>query len=148
MLEHRLADFIKTNNLAADSINHKTIIKDLLNEMEKGLAGNRSSLAMLPSYLHTDSSIPLNTPVIALDAGGTNFRSAVITFRESNRIDIEDYQTYMMPGIESEVAKKDFFNILADYVRPLLPRSERIGFCFSYPVEISRNNDGRLLYFR
>jgi hexokinase len=147
MPEHRLADFIKTNNLAADSISHKTIIEDLLNEMEKGLVGNRSSLAMLPSYLHTDSSVPLNTPVIALDAGGTNFRSAVITFRESNRIDIEDYQTYMMPGIESEVAKKDFFNILADYVRPLLSRSERIGFCFSYPVEISRNNDGRLLYF-
>ena len=147
MPEHRLADFIKTNNLAADSISHKTIIKDMLNEMEKGLAGNRSSLAMLPSYLHLDSSVPLNTPVIALDAGGTNFRSAVITFRESNRIDIEDYKTYMMPGIEREVSKKDFFNILADYVKPLLSRSERIGFCFSYPVEISSNNDGRLLYF-
>jgi hexokinase len=147
MPEHSLADFINRNRLATDGISHTTIIKDLINEMEKGLAGNKSSLAMLPSYIHTDFSLPLNTPVIALDAGGTNFRVAVISFRENNRIDIEDYQTYMMPGIESAVCKKEFFNIIADYVKPLLSRSERIGFCFSYPVEISSNNDGRLLYF-
>ena len=148
MPEHSfLSDFINRNRLTADSISHTTIIKDLINEMEKGLAGNKSSLAMLPSYIHTDFSLPLNTPVIALDAGGTNFRVAVISFRENNLIDIEDYQTYMMPGIESEVSKKDFFNIIADYVKPLLSRSERIGFCFSYPVEISSNNDGKLLYF-
>jgi hexokinase len=147
MPEYSLADFINRNRLATDGISHTTIIKDLINEMEKGLAGNKSSLAMLPSYIHTDFSLPLNTPVIALDAGGTNFRVAVISFRENNRIDIEDYQTYMMPGIESAVCKKEFFNIIADYVKPLLSRSERIGFCFSYPVEISSNNDGRLLYF-
>ena len=147
MPEHSLSDFISRNRLTADSISHTTIIKDLINEMEKGLAGSRSSLAMLPAYIHPDFSLPLDTPVIALDAGGTNFRVAVISFRENNRIDIEDYQTYMMPGLESEVSKKDFFNIIADYVKPILSRSKRIGFCFSYPVEISSNNDGRLLYF-
>jgi hexokinase len=147
MPEHSLSDFINSNRLTAESISPTTIIKDLINEMEKGLAGNKSSLAMLPSYINTDFSLPLNTPVIALDAGGTNFRVAVISFRENNRIDIEDYQTYMMPGIESEVSKKEFFNIIADYVKPLLSRSERIGFCFSYPVEITNDNDGKLLYF-
>jgi len=147
MPESSLSDFISRNWLTADGISHTTIIKDLINEMEKGLAGSRSSLAMLPSYIHTDFSLPLNTPVIALDAGGTNFRAAVISFRENNRIDIEDYQTYMIPGIESEVSKKEFFNIIADYVKPILSRSERVGFCFSYPVEISPDHDGKLLYF-
>jgi len=147
MPEHSLSDFINRNRLTADSINHTTIIKDLINEMEKGLAGDKSSLAMLPSYINTDFLLPLNTPVIALDAGGTHFRVAVISFRENNRMDIEDYQTYMMPGIEGEVSKKEFFNIIADYVKPLLSRSERIGFCFSYPVEITNDNDGKLLYF-
>ena len=108
MPEHSLSDFINSNRLTAESISPTTIIKDLINEMEKGLAGNKSSLAMLPSYINTDFSLPLNTPVIALDAGGTNFRVAVISFRENNRMDIEDYQTYMMPGIENEVCKKNF----------------------------------------
>jgi len=147
MQESSLSDFIRSNKLTAAYISHTIIIKDLIKEMEKGLAGDRSSLSMLPSYIHTDFSLPLNTPVIALDAGGTNFRAAVITFRGNNRIDIEDYQTYMMPGIESEVSKKEFFNIIADYVKPLLARSERIGFCFSYPVEILPDHDGKLLYF-
>jgi hexokinase len=52
-----------------------------------------------------------------------------------------------MPGLDREVSKKEFFDIMSEYIKPLAEKSERIGFCFSYPTEIFPDKDGRLLQF-
>jgi hexokinase len=52
-----------------------------------------------------------------------------------------------MPGLDGEISKNDFFEIIAGYIKPLAEKCDRIGFCFSYPTEILPDKDGRLLQF-
>ena len=52
-----------------------------------------------------------------------------------------------MPGITAEVGKEEFFGTMAGYVRDLADKSGSVGFCFSYPIEMFPNKDGRALYF-
>ena len=52
-----------------------------------------------------------------------------------------------MPGLEGEISKDEFFQTIAQYVRPLAEKCDRIGFCFSYPSEILPDKDGRLIHF-
>jgi hexokinase len=52
-----------------------------------------------------------------------------------------------MPGVQNQVGKGKFFEMMAGYIRDVINVSENIGFCFSYPTEIFPNKDGRLLMF-
>ena len=53
---------------------------------------------MIPTYINMEGEIPLNEPVISIDAGGTNFRVAVIYFDKNRKLVIEDFKNYPMPG--------------------------------------------------
>lgn len=116
-------------------------------EMEKGLNSSDSSLQMIPTYLSMDKEVPLNEPVIVIDAGGTNFRVAVVYFDSNKKAVIEDFNVYPMPGTKGDISKKDFFATIAKYLEPVINKSNKIGFCFSYPTEILPNKDGRLIRF-
>ena len=48
--------------------------------MKNGLEGKESSLLMLPTYIEAEGAVKPNEPVVAIDAGGTNFRAAKIYF--------------------------------------------------------------------
>ena len=52
-----------------------------------------------------------------------------------------------MPGVERELSRKEFFEQFAVNLEHLKNKSDRIGFCFSYPMEIQENGDGILLGF-
>ena len=86
-------------------------------------------------------------PVLAIDAGGTNFRAALVRFRRSGEIETGEVVNRRMPGLEKEISAKEFFSTIAGYVKPLADKAERIGFCFSYPTEILPSRDGRLIQF-
>jgi len=120
---------------------------DFLEQMRRGLEGEPSSLAMIPTYIETAREIPAGRTVIALDAGGTNLRVAAVTFDASGKAAVEDLARHRMPGIDAPIGKEEFFDTLAGYVLPLAGRSARIGFCFSYPAEIQPDKDGRLIHF-
>ncbi len=49
-------------------------------EMIKGLEGRESSLRMIPTYIEAENDFLTDVPVLAIDAGGTNFRAALIRF--------------------------------------------------------------------
>ncbi len=138
-------DFLSNHGLLASKIDADALIGEFLSEMEEGLASRKSSLAMIPTYISAEKKIPSNEPVIVIDAGGTNLRVACISFDENNRVCIDDYSRYPMPGSKEEVSAAEFFGQLAEYLRPVLEKSNRIGFCFSYPAEINPEMDGRLL---
>ncbi|MHB0947353.1 MAG: hexokinase family protein [Sedimentisphaerales bacterium] len=121
-------------------------IKAFLDEMQKGLDGQKSSLEMIPTYIEVGSDVPSNKPVIVIDAGGTNFRVASVRFDEQKPV-VENLKKYQMPGTMQEVGKDEFFRMMAEYVREIAGVSENIGFCFSYPSEILPNKDGRLIRF-
>ena len=122
------------------------LVADLLTDMEAGLAGRASSLAMIPTWLAPVERIPAGEPVLAIDAGGTNLRAALVSFGPGGPT-VEGFRAAAMPGIDAEVGRDAFFDALAGHVADLAARAGRIGFCFSYPVEILPDLDGRLLRF-
>ena len=118
-----------------------------IEDMNKGLDTIGSSLMMIPTYLTIDGEIPLNKPIIVIDAGGTNFRVAVIYFNNYKVPIIEDFKVYSMPGTNSEISKEEFFDTMVRYIEPVLNKSDKISLCFSYPTTIEQNKDGRLIEF-
>jgi hexokinase len=128
------------------AVRYDGLVADLLAEMEAGLAGRASSLAMIPTWLVPVDRIAPGVPVLAIDAGGTNFRAALVTFGPAGPV-VEGFRSASMPGISGEVGRNAFFDALAGHVADLAARVERIGFCFSYPMEILPDREGRLLRF-
>ncbi|MFA5424481.1 MAG: hexokinase, partial [Phycisphaerae bacterium] len=112
-----------------------------------GLAGQDSSLAMIPTYIEMGKSLPVGEPVIVMDAGGTNFRAAIVTFDGNGKAVIEKLYKKKMPGIDKEVSAEEFFDIIAGYIGDIIGAGKRIGFCFSYNCEITPEKDGRLVAF-
>lgn len=142
-----IGPFLSKHRLLASQYDPKTIIASFLEEMEKGLIGRKSCLAMIPSYISLPDKAPKNEKIIVLDAGGTNFRTALIRFDKESVPHIDYFTNNAMPGTERELTNEEFFNAIADYIRPVLDKSNRIGFCFSYPATIDRQRDGTLLYW-
>lgn len=139
--------FLENHMLSADSVDWKNVLGYFKEEMKKGLAGEESSLPMIATYVSPDSEIIPGESVIVLDAGGTNFRTCLVTFDENRKAVISDFKKVAMPGVEREVSAKEFYSILADNVERLIDKSDRIGFCFSYAAKILDNHDGIPLFF-
>jgi hexokinase len=118
-----------------------------ISEMGKGLAGEDSSLKMLCTYISPEGDIPVQESVIAIDAGGTNFRVAVVHFDKERQAVIEEFKSYPMPGANGEISRDEFFNRIVEYLGPVIDKSDRIGFCFSYPTEMLPNGDGKHIKF-
>jgi hexokinase len=137
--------FLEDKGLLADQINPDALLDDFLIEMDKGLAGETSSLAMIPTYITIDKPVPAFKPVIALDAGGTNLRVATVVFDEEGNPKISNLNKHKMPGSEGLLSKDEFFDKFVKYLLPYADHADSVGFCFSYPAEISPERDGRLL---
>lgn len=145
-------EFMHSRSMTAGQVDMDQSVQTFLSEMERGLAGDNSSLPMIPTYLNSQGELPLNTPVIVLDAGGTNFRVAQVQFSSEGNALIEKFQKFPMPGSQGYIKRDDFFDTIVDYMQGVLDswRSDRplhIGFCFSYPTEITPDKDGKLLHF-
>lgn len=143
----RVEAFLSEQEMYHGDISIQDTCDVFLGEMDKGLAGKEGSLAMLPTYIETGRELPWDKPVIVMDAGGTNFRVATVTFRRTGGPEISDFQVYSMPGITAEVGKDEFFGTMAGYVKDIVGKSPSVGFCFSYPIEMFPSKDGRALYF-
>jgi hexokinase len=133
--------------MRTEEINIHNMVDSFTSEMLKGLESDAGSLRMIPTYIEADNKFKVDLPVLAIDAGGTNFRAALVKVSSSGKLEIKNVLNNKMPGLEGEISKEEFFNTIASYVRPLAEKTDRIGFCFSYPSEILPNKDGRLIYF-
>lgn len=135
-----------------------SLIENILNDMNKGLTSDDSSVSkacqpMIPVY----GLIPSNgifekqslcgKSAIIIDAGGTNFRSALVSFSEDGTPVISNLQKTSMPGIEKELSKDEFYNAIADNIEYLKDKADRIGFCFSYAMSMTKDNDGKVIVF-
>ncbi len=136
--------FLSKHGMAPESIDLESAVAAFLDEMTAGLSGRESTLRMLPTYLSAEGTLPLARPAAVIDAGGTNFRSALVTFTPSGPI-VEGYRLSPMPGSAGPVSWDEFIAFTADRLLPLLPRAETVGFCFSYPTEETPYRDGRLI---
>ena len=136
-------EFLQENGfvLAAD-LDRQAMIATFLSEMEKGLRGEESSLRMIPAYVGVDGKIPAGSKVAVLDAGGTNFRSAVVSIPPK----IEERRNQPMPGSRSQVTEDEFYAPFAEELKRVAPMAttKRFGWCFSYNADVTPELDARL----
>ncbi len=137
--------FLAANGLEAAGTNPEAILQKFLQEMTEGLAGRKSSLAMIPTFITIDKPVPPSRLVIVVDAGGTNLRVATIKFDENGIPTIDNFSQHDMPGSQREVGKDEFFNLFVEHLLPVAGLADSIGLCFSYAAEITPDRDGRLL---
>jgi len=139
--------FLKEHKLGASFVDLDNLVAAITKDMVNGLAGDINALRMIPTYIEADNNFLTGVPVVAIDAGGTNFRAALVQFSKEGKLEINNVVNSRMPGIDGEISKEEFFRTIANLVRPLAEKCERIGFCFSYPTEILPDKDGILLQF-
>jgi len=137
--------FIESLGLSSERYDTDSLMQSFFSEMDKGLAGEESSLAMLRAYLNIGKDIEKNRKVIVVDAGGTNLRVGTALFDGEGALQVEKFQKSGMIGLDGPLSKTEFFETLADRIMPLINESDSLGFCFSYPCQIQPNHDGKLL---
>ncbi len=137
-------EFLEANGfVTADKIDRQAMITTFLSEMEKGLRGEESTLMMIPTYVGVNGKVPEGASAAVLDAGGTNFRGGIVTIPPA----ISEKENRPMPGTKSEVGVEDFYAAFADEVNRLKGKatSKKIGWCFSYPAESTKDLDAKLV---
>lgn len=142
---NKAKQFLEKHQLLSSEIDTGRLVNLFLADMDAGLTGDKSSLLMIPTYIEADSEIKSGDPVIAIDAGGTNFRTAKVYFDDQMQLVVENLKNNRMPAVDRELSKDEFFRVMAGYINEYKDEAEKIGFCFSYAVEIFPNKDGKLL---
>ena len=141
-----VSSFLSRHNF----VNHVDVLsvaQAILDDMHKGLKKEKADQDMIRTFCNPPETSAKGKSVIVIDAGGTNFRSCLVTFDDAGVPTISEMEKTKMPGVEKELSKKEFFEQFATNLEHLKNKADRIGFCFSYPMEIKENGDGVLLGF-
>ena len=153
-IRHSVEAFLGRHNFDSRGPAVNTIIDTLLYDMEEGLKqdplmppGSGPALDMIPTWLLPPSQPPKNKSVIVIDAGGTNFRSCLVTFDENSIPSISQLDRRPMPATDRVYTKAEFFETIASYLDHLKNAADSIGFCFSYAMKITPSGDGEVLQF-
>ena len=138
-------EFLEENGwTSAAKIDRSRLIAHFIAEMDAGLAGRESSLAMINSHLAAPGRENYaGKKAVVLDAGGTNLRGAVVSWDGA----IEARRNQSMPGVAREVSAEEFYKVFAGEVERLKPLANtgKIGWCFSYPAKVTENLDAQLI---
>lgn len=138
--------FLINHGQSVQNIDAEQMLASYLDEMKRGLSGT-SSLPMIPTYLQNiDRSAIKDGKRIIIDAGGTNFRSALGYFREGKPV-LENIRKTSMPAIDKELSADEFYNQIAQNISYLLDEGDDVGFCFSYQVDMDKDIDGKVVMF-
>ena len=135
--------FLVQYGMIRPSFDFRTCAAQMCSDMERGLKGDHSSYPMIPTYLKTSGKVPEGEYVAVIDAGGTNFRSALARF-ENGFCHIEQMKKKGMPGIGKPATWEEFISFVADAIEPFMDKTDKIGFCFSYSADITPEVDGRV----
>lgn len=143
MSADNITAFLREHGLDPEDIDPAAQAERMAEDMRAGLRGDRSSMPMIPTYLSNDGVVPKGVPAVVIDAGGTNFRRALVSFSDAG-YEVSELKKSQMPGVGVPCSWQDFIRFVADSVEPLMDRADCIGFCFSYQAEITRSMDGRV----
>lgn len=152
--QHAVNAFLGRYNFQPNGSDVNAAITAMLYDMEEGLKtdpvnppGQGPALDMIPTWAAPPEESPRNTRVIVIDAGGTNFRSCLVSFDNNGEAEITSMQKTRMIAVDREYGKKEFFDTIAANIDYLKDSATRIGFCFSWPMTIQPNGDGRVTEF-
>lgn len=152
--EYSVNAFLGRHNFQVRGPDVNAVINTMLYDIQAGLIQNPASppgagpsLDMIPTWAMPPERSPKNTSVIVIDAGGTNFRSCLVTFNDKGEASISDLQKTAMPATDREFGKEEFFRTIASNLDHLKNKASRIGFCFSYAMTITPEGDGKVIQF-
>ena len=137
-------EFLRKYGMDPASVDPMVYAPLIAEDMKRGLAAQSSYMPMIPTYLSNSGSVPKDTPVVVIDAGGTNFRCALLRFTDSG-YELEGLKKSLMPGIEQPASWEEFISFTADMIEPFMDRTDKIGFCFSYSADITPDIDGKVI---
>ena len=146
-MDHRIAAdrFLRKHRMHPDGIDPAVFCRSFTEEMTAGLRGQLSSMGMFPAYLSADSEPARETPVLVVDAGGTNLRCARMRFAADGSIVTEAIRKSYMPGTQGEVDAEELFDAIAREIMAVGADCELACISFSYPCEVLPNGDGRVI---
>jgi hexokinase len=126
-------------------------IRDVLYEkILNGLAEQNTEIKAIPAYLRSPS-VDISGKAAVLDLGGTNIRAAFIRLdgisAEMSVSPISDTEGIMrLSETPGRISGEDFFAKQADMIAQVCGEdSFHLGYCFSYPAEITPEGKAILL---
>ncbi len=137
----KVEKFLQKHHQSSAEIDIGKKVKEVLEEMQQGLEG-KGCLPMIPTYIGHINNVVRNSRRLLIDAGGTNFRAAVGYFDYNGSVVIEDVIRTSMPATNGRLTKEQFYDAIANNVKPLLDKCGDVGFCFSYNVKMDKDIDG------
>ena len=141
MESKKALDFLERHGMAPQRVNPAEAAVKMCASLQQGLESHGQQMPMIATYISNDGVVPLGSPAIVIDAGGTNFRRALITFTHEGA-KVEELWRSPMPGIKEPVSWDEFIGFVADSIMPIIDRADKIGFCFSYNADITPEIDG------
>jgi len=129
----------------------RRIVVHFHDEMRRGLAGKKSSLKMIPSFVGRPSGKERGS-FLALDLGGTNVRVLAVALDGRGGVEAEAVSRFVVPPEIMRGEGDALFDFLAGCIGSFfeesrLPRRQRydLAFTFSFPVAQSSIASGKLL---
>jgi len=116
-MSRKVSAFLSRHNFVRH-IDVNVLAESILDDMNRGLTGLESDEDMIPTWCLPPSKRVTGKSVIVIDAGGTNFRSCLVTFDENGSATISEMEKTRMPGVERELNKKElkFINNEKDFI--------------------------------
>jgi hexokinase len=138
---------MKKNIFKLTTVQLKEIAVDLQQKVENGLNHPNTEIQCIPTYIKP-KTLGVEGQATVLDLGGTNYRAAVVSFKDG-KTDIyppdgwsKDLSIMKTKGYTSKM----LFAEQASFLKELkMPEKSPIGYCFSYPAECLPDGDARLL---
>lgn len=125
----------------------KDIADKLQKRIEEGLKEDNQEILAIPTHIHPKEEIQ-DERVLALDWGGTNFRAAILEYKNGKATILEDVK-YKLSKVETKGFNQEkLLEKMAEFIcrlKSLDSRVTKIGFCFSYPAAARLNGDAILL---
>lgn len=125
----------------------KQIADTLQERIEEGLKEEDREILAIPTYIFPKEDIK-DEKVLALDWGGTNFRAAIVEFKEGKATILESVKNKLSCietiGFDQEKLHEKMVETIAS-LKELDSSVAKIGYCFSYPAESRDNGDAILL---
>jgi len=113
------------------------IAEDLQKKINAGLKDNGKEIACLPTYISPGKDFA--GKVLALDWGGTNFRTSIILFEKGKKpVVLENLKKTLsakeIKGFTGAKLREAMAELIAQ-LKNLDETVTQIGYCFSYPAE-------------
>ena len=128
----------------------RRIMREFRSEMAKGLAGGKSSLKMIPTYVDKPTGREKGD-FIALDLGGTNFRILEIALKGGGRTGDPRIMKFVLQKRHVNGQGSELFDFIAGCMRKFLDKYKitddklDLGFTFSFPVNQTAVASGTLV---